>query len=146
MTNEVPMIDLDSAFDDFTEESLFRKVIIDNTEDLDGYDPKNALIFDNLDDLFIALFKNYQYTWSKEFDKIKYPLHFYTHIDYASMLRDDIYTGYITITKDKQNHYYVFIPLEPALKSNLINNDLNNLFPIKFLKETNFLSKLISLK
>ena len=36
MTNKVPTIDLDSAFDDFTEEALFRKVITDNTDDLEG--------------------------------------------------------------------------------------------------------------
>lgn len=131
------MIDIDSAFDDFTQESLFRKILEDNTENLEGYDPKNALTFDTFEDMFIALYKQYQYTWSDQVDKIKYPLHFYMHVDYASMLRDDIFSGYITITKDKNNHYYLFIPMQPALNSNMINHDLRNLFPLKTIKEIN---------
>ena len=119
-------IDLKSAYDDFTQEDLFRQVIKENIGDASEYEEKDIEkakkmfgTWQDIDHLSDDLLKMYKDHYEEIAEDIDERINFYVVIDYSSMLQDDIFSGFMDILKCKNGDLVVFMPPEGIQRSNL---------------------------
>lgn len=123
-------IDIKSAYDDFTQETLFTNIIKDSLDDADDYDTDEL----QQDSIVLLLSTDSIYNFS---DKLKelyqvsnqerlfnlsnldHDLTMYMTVDYSAMLRDDLMNGYVVLLKNNDNEYYVVIRPEASKLSNI---------------------------
>lgn len=129
-------IDIDSAYDDFTQFTLFddelksniadaedepsEGYVMDLSTDKPGKDYKPKYGFKSFIDFAQAVRKCYIDAWENKVDEIKQPLNFYTTIRYNEMLRDDIMNGYITPLKTEDGYYAVILAPEADGNANIL--------------------------
>ena len=129
-------IDIESAYDDFTQFTLFDDVLKSSIEDADDA-PSNGYMMNltsglpgkhfNLEfgtksfiDFAKAVRKLYIDAWEKNVDEIKQPLNLYTTIRYNEMLRDDIINGYVTPLKTNDDYYVIVLAPEADGNANIL--------------------------
>lgn len=119
-------IDLKSAYDDFTQEDLFRQVIKENIGDASEYEDKNIEkakkmfgTWKDINRLSDDLLKMYKDHYEEIAEDIDERINFYVVIDYSSMLQDDIFSGFMDILKCQNGKYIVYMPDEGIQRSNL---------------------------
>src|SRR5699024_10394814 len=123
-------IDIESAYDDFTQETLFTNIIKDSLDDANGYDTDEL----QQDSIVLLLSTDSIYNFS---DKLKelyqasnqerlfnlsnldHDLTMYMTVDYSAMLRDDLMNGYVVLLKNNDNEYYVVIRPQADSHSNI---------------------------
>ena len=122
-------IDLKSAYDEFTQESLFRQVCKENIGDADEYDDSQIETgkrqfgcWKSVAEMAQDLLKMYKNRWQNKVDLIDDPLSYYVTVDYSSMLQDDIFTGYFDLLKRSNGTYVLHMTPEGAKKSHLTTN------------------------
>ena len=123
-------IDIKSAYDDFTQETLFTNIIKDSLDDADVYD-SDELQQDSIDLLFSTdsiynfsdkLKELYQVSNQERLfnlSNLDHDLTMYMTVDYSAMLRDDLMNGYVVLLKNNDNEYYVVIRPEASKLSNI---------------------------
>lgn len=119
-------IDLKSAYDNFTQEDLFRSVVKENVGDASEYQDKDikkakAMFgtwkdIDHLSDDLLKMYKDHYEDIAEDIDE---RINFYIVIDYSSMLQDDIFSGFMDILKLQNGKYIVYMPDEGIQRSNL---------------------------
>lgn len=119
-------IDLKSAYDDFTQEDLFRQVIKENVGDASEYEEKGIekakkmfgtwKDIDHLSDDLLKMYKDHYEDIAEDIDE---RINFYVVVDYSSMLQDDIFSGFMDILKLQNGKYIVYMPDEGIQRSNL---------------------------
>lgn len=129
-------IDIESAYDDFTQFTLFDDELKSSIEDADDA-PSEGYVMDLSNDKpekdykpkygvksFIdfaqAVRKLYIDAWEQNVDEIKQPLNLYTTIRYNEMLRDDIMNGYITPLKTEDDYYVIVLAPEADGNANIL--------------------------
>lgn len=129
-------IDIESAYDDFTQFTLFDDVLKSSIEDADDA-PSNGYVLDlstdkpekdykpkygvkSFIDFAQAVRKLYIDAWEQNVDEIKQPLNLYTTIRYNEMLRDDIINGYVTPLKTKDDYYVIVLAPEADGNANIL--------------------------
>ena len=129
-------IDIDSAYDDFTQFTLFDDVLESSIEDADDA-PSNGYVMDlstdkpgkdykpkygvkSFIDFAQAVHKLYIDAWEQNVDEIKQPLNLYTTIRYNEMLRDDIINGYVTPLKTEDDYYVIVLAPEADGNANIL--------------------------
>ena len=123
-------IDIESAYDDFTQETLFTNIIKDSLDDASDYDTDEL----QQDSIVLLLSTDSIYNFS---DKLKelyqasnqerlfnlsnldHDLTMYMTVDYSAMLRDDLMNGYVVLLKNNDNEYYVVIRPQASKLSNI---------------------------
>ena len=123
-------IDIESAYDDFTQETLFTNIIKDSLDDASDYDTDEL----QQDSIVLLLSTDSIYNFS---DKLKelyqvsnqerlfnlsnldHDLTMYMTVDYSAMLRDDSMNGYVVLLKNNDNEYYVVIRPQASKLSNI---------------------------
>lgn len=123
-------IDIESAYDDFTQETLFTNIIKDSLDDANDYDTDEL----QQDSIVLLLSTDSIYNFS---DKLKelyqasnqerlfnlsnldHDLTMYMTVDYSAMLRDDLMNGYVVLLKNNDNEYYVVIRPQASKLSNI---------------------------
>ena len=123
-------IDIESAYDDFTQETLFTNIIKDSLDDANDYDTDEL----QQDSIVLLLSTDSIYNFS---DKLKelyqasnqerlfnlsnldHDLTMYMTVDYSAMLRDDLMNGYVVLLKNNDNKYYVVIRPQADSHSNI---------------------------
>lgn len=123
-------IDIESAYDDFTQETLFTNIIKDSLDDANDYDTDEL----KQDSIVLLLSTDSIYNFS---DKLKelyqvsnqerlfnlsnldHDLIMYMTVDYSAMLRDDLMNGYVVLLKNNDNEYYVVIRPQADSHSNI---------------------------
>ena len=123
-------IDIENAYDDFTQETLFTNIIKDSLDDASDYDTDEL----QQDSIVLLLSTDSIYNFS---DKLKelyqasnqerlfnlsnldHDLTMYMTIDYSAMLRDDLMNGYVVLLKNNDNEYYVVIRPQASKLSNI---------------------------
>lgn len=123
-------IDIENAYDDFTQETLFTNIIKDSLDDANDYDTDEL----QKDSIVLLLSTNSIYNFS---DKLKelyqasnqerlfnlsnldHDLTMYMTVDYSAMLRDDLMNGYVVLLKNDNNEYYVVIRPQADSRSNI---------------------------
>lgn len=123
-------IDIESAYDDFTQETLFTNIIKDSLDDANDYDTDEL----QQDSIVLLLSTDSIYNFS---DKLKelyqasnqerlfnlsnldHDLTMYMTVDYSAMLRDDLMNGYVVLLKNNDNEYYVVIRPQADSHSNI---------------------------
>ena len=123
-------IDIKSAYDDFTQETLFTNIIKDSLDDANDYDTDEL----QQDSIVLLLSTDSIYNFS---DKLKelyqasnqerlfnlfnldHDLTMYMTVDYSAMLRDDLMNGYVVLLKNNDNEYYVVIRPQADSHSNI---------------------------
>lgn len=123
-------IDIESAYDDFTQETLFTNIIKDSLDDANDYDTDEL----QQDSIVLLLSTDSIYNFS---DKLKelyqasnqerlfnlsnldHNLTMYMTVDYSAMLRDDLMNGYVVLLKNNDNEYYVVIRPQADSHSNI---------------------------
>ena len=123
-------IDIESAYDDFTQETLFTNIIKDSLDDANDYDTDEL----QQDSIVLLLSTDSIYNFS---DKLKelyqasnqerlfnlsnldHDLKMYMTVDYSAMLRDDLMNGYVVLLKNNDNEYYVVIRPQADSHSNI---------------------------
>ena len=131
-------IDIENAYDDFTQFTLFDDELKSSIEDADNYEtfPRGYMMnltaglpgkHFNLEfgtksftDFAQAVRKLYVDAWEKKVDEIKQPLNLYTTIRYNEMLRDDIMNGYITPLKTNDDYYVLILAPEADGNANIL--------------------------
>lgn len=117
-------IDINSAYDLVTQNDLFRQVCEENIEDSDEYskaqikmDKQQFGCWKSITEMAHDLMKIYVKAWQNEADSIDDTLGYYTIVDYSSMLRDDLLTGYFNIVKCKNGEFVLHMTPEGAENS-----------------------------
>lgn len=123
-------IDIENAYDDFTQETLFTNMIKDSLDNASDYDTDEL----QQDSIVLLLSTDSIYNFS---DKLKelyqasnqerlfnlsnldHDLTMYMTIDYSAMLRDDLMNGYVVLLKNNDNEYYVVIRPQASKLSNI---------------------------
>lgn len=123
-------IDIESAYDDFTQETLFTNIIKDSLDDASDYDTdelqKDSIVLllstdsiynfsDKLKELYQASNQERLFNLSN----LDHDLTMYMTVDYSAMLRDDLMNGYIVLLKNNDNEYYVVIRPQANSCSNI---------------------------
>lgn len=130
-------INLENAYDDFTQETLFINELEENVESSADYSEAPGIpvvLSDNDPDTIIVGIKSftefahavlniYQQANSTEISKIKQPLSYYVNIDYSAMLRDDILNGYVTVLKTVNDTYRIYLAPEGFDKANIADKN-----------------------
>lgn len=121
-------IDINSAYDLVTQDDLFRQVCEENIEDESEYDKaqietdkQHFGCWKSVTDLAHDLMKMYVKAWQNEADSIDDTLGYYVVVDYSSMLRDDLLTGYFNLIKCKNDSFVLHMTPEGA-KSSLLTH------------------------
>lgn len=119
-------IDLNAAYDDFTQESLFTQVVKENITDTSEYETKDIKAakkqfgtWKDINSLSDDLLKMYQDHYSDVLDSIDENINFYVVIDWSQMLQDDLYSGYFDILKCSDGQYVIYMTPEGITRSNL---------------------------
>lgn len=119
-------INLDEAYSDWTQESLFNQVVKDNIGDESDYDDKYIKqakdqfgTFDDFYDLARKLLEMYQNKYMAIIDNINKNINYYVHVDFSSMLQDDLFNGYFDILKLKDGKYTIYMNPTGQVRSNL---------------------------
>ena len=123
-------IDIESAYDDFTQETLFTNIIKDSLDDASDYDTdelqQDSIVLllstdsiynfsDRLKELYQASNQERLFNLSN----LDHDLTMYMTVDYSAMLRDDLMNGYIVLLKNDDNKYYVVIRPQASKLSNI---------------------------
>ena len=123
-------IDIESAYDDFTQETLFTNIIKDSLDDANDYDTdelqQDSIVLllstdsiynfsDRLKELYQASNQERLFNLSN----LDHDLTMYMTVDYSAMLRDDLMNGYIVLLKNNDNGYYVVIRPQADSRSNI---------------------------
>lgn len=123
-------IDIESAYDDFTQETLFTNIIKDSLDDASDYDTDELqqdsivllLSTDSIYNFSDRLKELYQ-TSNQErlfnLSNLDHDLTMYMTVDYSAMLRDDLMNGYVVLLKNNDNEYYVVIRPQADSRSNI---------------------------
>ena len=124
-------IEISQAFDKIVLEKRMMDEINDLASDSDEYEQKDLASAEkrfgkfNLVQLTNWLMQQYENNFADQLDEIKQPLSFYVAVDYASLLRDELYTGYIDIIRLSKNttqtQYLLFATPEGLENSKLFN-------------------------
>ena len=124
-------IEISQAFDKIVLEMRMMDEINDLASDSDEYEQKDLASAQqrfgkfNLVQLTNWLMQHYENNFADQLDEIKQPLSFYVAVDYASLLRDELYTGYIDIIRLSKNttqtQYLLFATPEGLENSKLFN-------------------------
>ena len=124
-------IEISQAFDKIVLERRMMDEINDLASEPDEYEQKDLASAEqrfgkfNLVQLTNWLMQHYENNFADQLDEIKQPLSFYVAVDYASLLRDELYTGYIDIIrlskKKAQTQYLLFATPEGLENSKLFN-------------------------
>lgn len=124
-------IEISQAFDKIVLEERMMDEINELASEPDEYEQKDLASAEkrfgkfNLVQLTDWLMQHYENTFADQLDEIKQPLSFYVAVDYASLLRDELYTGYIDIIrlpeKTTQTQYLLFATPEGLENSKLFN-------------------------
>lgn len=119
-------IDLKSAYDNFTQEDLFRSVVKENVGDASEYQDKDIKkakamfgTWKDIDHLSQDLLKMYKDRYEDIVEDIDERINFYVVTDYSSMLQADIFSGFVDILKLQNGNLVVFMPPEGIQRSNL---------------------------
>ena len=123
-------IDIESAYDDFTQETLFTNIIKDSLDDADDYDTdelqKDSIVLllstDSIYNFSDKLKELYQVSNQERLfnlSNLDHDLTMYMTVDYSAMLRDDLMNGYVVLLKNNDNEYYVVIRPEANGCSNI---------------------------
>lgn len=122
-------IDIKEAYDEFTQEDLFRQVCEENIGDASEYDDSQIETdksqfgcWKNITEMAQDLLKMYQSRWQNKVDSIDDTLNYYVTVDYSSMLQDDLFTGYFDLLKCSNGTYVLHMTPEGAKKSHLTTN------------------------
>lgn len=117
MKDQKTMIEVDQAYDNFTQEVAFNREIKDNLIDPDEFDKdrlqqafQEGVAFDNYFDFKQYLFRKEESKLDDQLSDIPAPLCYYVVVDYASALRDDILNGEFQLTSSVENgtrYYYI---------------------------------------
>lgn len=131
-------IEIENAYDDFTQFTLFDDELKSSIEDADNYEtfPRGYMMnltsglpgkHFNLEfgtksftDFAQAVRKLYVEAWEKTAEQIQQPLNLYTTIRYNEMLRDDIMNGYVIPLKTKDDYYVIYLTPEADGKANIL--------------------------
>lgn len=129
-------IDIESAYDDFTQFTLFddelkssiqdaddapsKGYVMDLSTDKPGKDYKPTYSVKSFINFAQAVRKLYIDAWEKNVDEIKQPLNLYTTIRYNEMLRDDIMNGYVTPLKTEDDYYVIVLAPEADGNANIL--------------------------
>lgn len=123
-------IDIENAYDDFTQETLFTNMIKDSLDNASDYDTdelqKDSIVLllstdsiynfsDRLKELYQASNQERLFNLSN----LDHDLTMYMTVDYSAMLRDDLMNGYIVLLKNDDNKYYVVIRPQANDRSNI---------------------------
>lgn len=123
-------IDIENAYDDFTQETLFTNIIKDSLDDANDYDTdelqQDSIVLllstdsiynfsDRLKELYQASNQERLFNLSN----LDHDLTMYMTVDYSAMLRDDLMNGYIVLLKNNDNGYYVVIRPQASKLSNI---------------------------
>lgn len=129
-------IDIESAYDDFTQFTLFDDVlkssiqdaedapskgyVMDLSTDKPGKDYKPKYGIKSFINFAQAVRKCYIDAWEKKVDDIKQPLSIYTTVRYNEMLRDDLMNGYVTLLKTEDDYYVLVLAPEADGNANIL--------------------------
>ena len=123
-------IDIESAYDDFTQETLFTNIIKDSLDDANDYDTDEL----QQDSIVLPLSTDSIYNFSEKLKELyqasnqerlfnlsnlDHDLTMYMTVDYSAMLRDDLMNGYVVLLKNNDNKYYVVIRPQASGYSNI---------------------------
>lgn len=123
-------IDIENAYDDFTQETLFTNIIKDSLDDTRDYDTdelqKNSIVLllsnDSIYNFSEKLKELYQLSNQRrlsDLSDLDQDLTMYMTVDYSAMLRDDLMNGYVVLVKNSNSEYYVVIRPEANDRSNI---------------------------
>lgn len=116
-------IDLIQAYDQFTQESLFRQVVQDNLDDAGTYGTKDlkrtSYRISAFDDFVRTLLKAYQEAFTNELSDIASDLINYVKVDYSQMLNDDVMNGFVQPIRYQDGSYALLFTAEGITESNL---------------------------
>lgn len=123
-------IDIENAYDDFTQETLFTNIIKDSLDESTDYDTdelqKNSVVLllsnDSIYNFSEKLKELYQFSNQKRLAKlsaIDRELTMYMTVDYSAMLRDDLMNGFIVLIHTPENQYYAVIREQANKQSNI---------------------------
>lgn len=123
-------INIENAYDDFTQETLFTNIIKDSLDDTSDYDTdelqKDSIVLllstDNIYNFSEKLKELYQLSNQRrlsDLSDLDYDLTMYMTVDYSAMLRDDLMNGYVVLVKNSNSEYYVVIRPEANDRSNI---------------------------
>lgn len=130
-------INLENAYDDFTQETLFMNELEESVESgadysdapgipivLTNSDPdKITIALTSFTEFTRAVLNLYKTANEKEISKIKQPLSYYVNIDYSAMLRDDLINGYVTVLKTANGTYRIYLAPEGFGKANIADKN-----------------------
>ena len=123
-------IDIENAYDDFTQETLFTNIIKDSLDDASDYDTDEL----QQDSIVLLLSTDSVYNFSDRLKELyqasnqerlfnlsnlDHDLTMYMTVDYSAMLRDDLMNGYVVLLKNDNNEYYVVIRPQADSRSNI---------------------------
>ena len=123
-------IDIENAYDDFTQETLFTNMIKDSLDNASDYNTdelqQDSIVLllstdsiynfsDRLKELYQASNQERLFNLSN----LDHDLTMYMTVDYSAMLRDDLMNGYIVLLKNDNNEYYVVIRPQASKLSNI---------------------------
>lgn len=123
-------IDIESAYDDFTQETLFTNIIKDSLDDANDYDtdelqqdsivlPLSTDSIYNFSDKLKELYQASNQERLFNLSNLDHDLTMYMTVDYSAMLRDDLMNGYVVLLKNNDNKYYVVIRPQASGCSNI---------------------------
>ena len=123
-------IDIESAYDDFTQETLFTNIIKDSLDDANDYDtdelqqdsivlPLSTDSIYNFSDKLKELYQVSNQERLFNLSNLDNDLTMYMTVDYSAMLRDDLMNGYVVLLKNNDNEYYVVIRPQADSHSNI---------------------------
>lgn len=99
------MIDLRDSFSKQASRDAFRDVVQDNIENAADYEPRQVAkacedkLYHDLNSLIDELYHNYDNRAEDALGELPDPISFYTHVDLASWLEDDLINGGFDILK-----------------------------------------------
>lgn len=113
-------IDIENAYDDFTQETLFTNMIKDSLDNASDYDTdelqKDSIVLllstdsiYNFSDRLKELYQASNQERLVNLSNLDHDLTMYMTVNYSAMLRDDLMNGYIVLLKNNDNEYYVVI-------------------------------------
>lgn len=116
-------IDLIQAYDQFTQESLFRQTVQDNLDDADAYEAQDlkrtSYRISSFNDFTNTLLKAYQEAFADELSNIANDLINYVKVDYSQMLNDDVMNGFVQPIRYQDGSYALLFTIEGVIESNL---------------------------
>lgn len=123
-------IDIENAYDDFTQETLFTNIIKDSLDDTSDYNTDEL----QKDSIVLLLSTDSIYNFSEKLQELyqasnqerlvnlsdlDHDLTMYMPVDYSAMLRDDLMNGYVVLVKNSNSEYYVVIRPQASDRSNI---------------------------